>query len=140
MVTVKDIPFDPVMPIIVGSIKLLYTLPGCSGGGPCHIVTDDHNIEDGHLKHVIHACTEGYAKGKPEAGLCILICNETLKLTMPQRAALYSNLFNNDSTYVTNELFWKMYIEDVLKLDKVPMDILELYNQIYNYQRGEKNE
>lgn len=41
--------YNPKIPIILDSIRLLYELPDCGTGGNCHIVTDDHKLTDNDL-------------------------------------------------------------------------------------------
>lgn len=42
-----DLGFDEALH---GAIDELYDYPGCSTGGPLHIVTDDGNVKDAHLE------------------------------------------------------------------------------------------
>lgn len=86
--------YKPHMNTIRELIACLYNLDGCCAGGLCHIITDDDNIDDPSLKTVIIE-----AKKHPEAtesGLSILICEELLKLSLQERALLFSSYYNYD--------------------------------------------
>lgn len=85
--------YKPHLNTIRELISCLYQLEGCCGGGLCHIVTDDDNIDDESLLCVIEQ-----AKANPEeteSGLAILICEELLKLSLPERALLFSNFYTD---------------------------------------------
>lgn len=83
--------FNPRLNMIKELISCLYQIEGCCCGGLAHIVTDDNNYQDSHLKWVIQ-----HAKENPnelESGLVILICEELLKLNIQQRALLFSSYY-----------------------------------------------
>lgn len=73
-------------------IACLYNLEGCCTGGLAHIITDDDNIEDHHIKFVLEECEKN--KDKEEAGLVKLICEELLKLSIQQRVLLFSSYYS----------------------------------------------
>lgn len=56
-------------------------------GGLLHIVTDDGNLEDHHIKHCLNGCNNHPESEEAEIGK--LICNELLKLSMEQRRLVY---------------------------------------------------
>lgn len=70
-------------------IACLYELDdgNCSTGGLLHIVTDDGNLEDEHIKWCLEECNKHPEAEESEIGK--LICNELLKLTMEQRRLVY---------------------------------------------------
>lgn len=85
--------FTPRLNMIRELIACLYSLEGCACGGLCHIVTDDNNFRDSDLQWVIEECDKEENKDRIEAPLCKLICSEMLKLSMQERALLYSSYY-----------------------------------------------
>ena len=79
----KDILWDPKIPLIIDLIKVLYTYK--LSGGCCHIVTDDNNISNGDLDYVINYCKSDEAKEELDCGLSLLICSLLRELTYTQR-------------------------------------------------------
>lgn len=84
----NKIPYDSKMLVIGKLVDVLYDLPGCDCGGLCHIVTDDGNVEDGHLNFVIESCDKAQDKYL-EKDVAKLICQLMSKLTIDQRQELY---------------------------------------------------
>lgn len=72
-------------------ISCLYGLDdgNCCTGGLLHIVTDDGNLEDDHIKWCLNECNNHPEKEESEIGK--LICNELLKLPMEQRRLVYES-------------------------------------------------
>lgn len=70
-------------------ISCLYGLDdgNCCTGGLLHIVTDDGNLEDHHIKWCLDECSKHPECEESEIGK--LICNELLKLPMEQRRLVY---------------------------------------------------
>ena len=70
-------------------ISCLYGLDdgNCCTGGLLHIVTDDGNLEDHHIKWCLEECNNHPECEESEIGK--LICNELLKLSMEQRRLVY---------------------------------------------------
>ena len=58
----------------------------CTGGN-LHIVTDDGNLEDHHIKWCLDRCENSPDREDSEIGK--LICTELLKLSMEQRRLVY---------------------------------------------------
>ena len=85
--------YVPKLNMIRNLISCLYDLEGCCTGGLCHIVTDDNNITDSDLKFVIAECDKD--PERLEAPLCKLICEEMLKLSIQQRALLFSSYYTD---------------------------------------------
>lgn len=83
--------YNPKLNMIRHLITCLYELDGCVCGGLCHIVTDDNNIDDDDLTFVIGECIK--EPDRLESGLCKLICEELLKLSMQQRALVFSSYY-----------------------------------------------
>ena len=75
-------------------ISALYNLPGCSTGGLCHIVTDDYNLEDHHIKFVIDYCNREENKFRIEKDLCILICEYLLQVPEDDRFEVLLGCYN----------------------------------------------
>lgn len=70
-------------------ISCLYGLDdgNCCTGGLLHIVTDDGNLEDHHIKWCLDECNNHPESEESEIGK--LICKELLKLPMEQRRLVY---------------------------------------------------
>lgn len=77
-----------------GLISCLYSLEGCCCGGLAHIITDDENFQDSHINWIRSICDEGQNKDREEAGLVKLICDEMIKLSIQQRALLFSSYYS----------------------------------------------
>ena len=91
------IEWNPKIPIIIGLIETLYRV--CHGGGCCHIVTDDYNIEDYHLQWVIDYCNKSESNDCIDKELSSLICQLLLQLSIGQRRYLF---FLYDNNYIKN--------------------------------------
>ena len=70
-------------------ISCLYGLDdgNCCTGGLLHIVTDDGNLEDCHIKWCLEECEKHPEREESEIGK--LICKELLNLPMEQRRLVY---------------------------------------------------
>lgn len=79
-------------------IRSLYDIEGCTCGGLAHVVVDDDNFDDDTIDFVLLECDKEENKNREEVGLVKLICNELKKLTMQQRALLFTSYmsFNCD--------------------------------------------
>lgn len=80
-------------------IRCLYTMHNgeyCTGG-LLHIVTDDGNIEDHHIKWCLDECSKHPEREDSEIGK--LICKELLKLSMEQRRLIFESDYLIDRTY-----------------------------------------
>ena len=86
--------YKPKIETIRALISCLYELDGCCTGGIAHIVVDDNNYEDHHLQFVIDECNKEENKDREEVGLAKLICEELLKLSIQERALLYSGYYS----------------------------------------------
>lgn len=67
-------------------IGCLYKLKGCSSGGMLHILLDDDNLDDDDILFCLRECVTH--PEEEEAQLGKLICEEYLRLSMPQRRLL----------------------------------------------------
>ena len=67
-------------------IGALYSLEECSCGGLLHILLDDDNIEDNHIAYCLSQCIK--QQDREECGLGKLICEEYLRISMPERRLL----------------------------------------------------
>jgi hypothetical protein len=70
---------------LIEECKKYYALPNNSVGGSLHIVLDDGNIHDEHVKFCI-----GYAEGKND-NEGVLLGKMILKASKTQRKKLYNN-------------------------------------------------
>ena len=91
--------FNPHLKTIKELIYCLYMLEGCQTGGLGHVVVDEDNFQDNHLISTIKDCENN--PDKTESGLVKLICEELLKMNIPQRTLLFStyhphNICNSD--------------------------------------------
>lgn len=88
--------FNPHMNTIRELIACLYNLEGCACGGLAHIVTDDNNLEDHHIRWVLEDyCEQEENKDRTERGLVKLICEELLKLSMQERVYMFSHYYGD---------------------------------------------
>jgi len=126
--------YNPKMPIILQSIKTLYSLPNCSAGGCCHIVTDDDNIQDEDLQFVIDYCNEPENADRVDKELSELICKLLLQLSFEQRCVLFymflSDYFNNYC--LLDESTWDAFIDYVS--DKTIEEMVEQFT----YERNKE--
>ena len=75
-------------------IKCLYSLEECRGsGGLLHILLDDDNIEDDHIAFCWKECIQNPEREESKIGQ--LICEEYMKLSMPQRRLLTMEYIGN---------------------------------------------
>ena len=75
-------------------IECLYELEGCICGGLAHVVLDDDNFDDNSINFVLELCNQEENKDEEEAGLAKLICEELKKLSIQQRALLFSSYYS----------------------------------------------
>ena len=96
-------------------ISCLYSLEGCCTGGIAHIITDDNNINDSSIEFVLKECDKEENKDREECGLVKLICEELLKLSIQQRALLFSSYYTylNCNKYCRNCPIEKGDIKDL---------------------------
>lgn len=85
--------YSPMITAIRTMISALYDLEGCCCGGLAHVVTDDNNFDDDDLDWVIDYCNEEENKDRVEKEWVIAIMKELKKLTMPQRALIFSSYY-----------------------------------------------
>ena len=72
-------------------INCLYELEDCLCGGLAHVVVDDDNFNDDAINFVLDLCNKEGNKDKEEVGLVKLICEELKKMSIQQRALLFSS-------------------------------------------------
>lgn len=104
-----DVKYNPKMQIIVDMIHTLYDLPNCGCGGCCHIVTDDDNIEDDHLKFVINYCKDPEQADCIDKELSSMICELMLQLTYEQRICLFVMMNGGYCDDGLNKSIWDEY-------------------------------
>jgi len=75
-------------------IECLYDLEDCICGGIAHVLVDDNNFDDKTIEFVAGLCDLEENKDKEEVGLVRLICEELKKLTMQERALLFSSYYS----------------------------------------------
>lgn len=86
--------FSQRLEMIRTMILALYDIEGCICGGIAHVVVDDENFEDHHLQFVIDECNKEENKDRLEVPLAKVICEELLKLSMQERALLFSSYYS----------------------------------------------
>lgn len=84
--------YDPKLEMIRELIACLYSLDGCSAGGIAHVLTDDNNFNDSTIEIVRQCCDE--EPDRLEVPLVRLICDELSKMSIPQRALLFSGYYS----------------------------------------------
>lgn len=81
--------YNPHLKTVQEYIKCLYNLEGCRGsGGLLHILLDDDNIEDDYIAFCWKECIQHPECEESKIGQ--LICEEYMKLNMPERRLLSS--------------------------------------------------
>jgi hypothetical protein len=75
--------YTPHLDTIREYISCLYSLEGCGTGGMLHILLDDDNFSDYWITDCLKECLNHPEKEEWEIGK--LICENYLKLSMPQR-------------------------------------------------------
>jgi hypothetical protein len=70
-------------------IQLLYDDLEQSAGGLLHIVLDDGNVEDEHIKWCIDYCNREENANRVDKYLCLEIAHKMLELDMNQRRLIY---------------------------------------------------
>ena len=86
--------YNPHIDTIASLIECLYNLEGCICGGLAHVVVDDDNFDDSSIGFVLDLCEQEENQNKEEVGLVKLICNELKKLSMQERALLFSSYYS----------------------------------------------
>lgn len=84
--------YDPRLNMVRELISCLYQIEGCSCGGLAHVMVDDNNFTDSTIKCVRKCCDE--EPDKLEVGLVRLICDEMEKLSLQQRALLFTSYYS----------------------------------------------
>ena len=122
-----NVQYNPKMPIIVQSIQTLYSLPDCSSGGCCHIVTDDDNIQDENLQFVIDYCNMPENANMVDKELSELICKLLLQLSFEQRCVLFYMYLSDyfDDYQLLDESIWDAFIEHIS--DKTVQEMVEQF-------------
>ena len=87
--------YSPKLKAIVIMIHALYEMDGCSCGGLCHIVTDDDNYDDNNLYTILYECREEKNQDKIEVELVEAICKALLKLSIQERALVFSGFYSS---------------------------------------------
>lgn len=98
----KDV-WNPKIEVVVGLIKLLYSLPGCEMGGLCHFVLEDGCLTDADIKYCMDCCER---TDQIDSELGMFICLMLSTLTMPQRKIMLE-MMSKDLDI--NELSWETY-------------------------------
>lgn len=78
--------YTPHLQTIKEYISCLYAIDGCCTGGMLHILLDDDNIDDDSILFCLRECIQH--PEREDSGIGKLICEEYLKLTIPQRRLL----------------------------------------------------
>lgn len=95
--------YSPKLKAITIMIHALYEMEGCVCGGICHIVTDDDNFDDGSLYCVLRECKKEENKDRIELELAEAICKALLKLTMQERALVFTGFYSNSLCNMDNK-------------------------------------
>ena len=111
----KIVEYNEKIPIIIGLIHILYSLPGCGSGGCCHVVVDDDNLDDYCLKETIKYCNSPENSNRIDKELSKLICELLLQLSFEQRCTLFC-MFNDGyidciDEYCFDESVWNNYLQ-----------------------------
>lgn len=80
--------YNPHLATIREYIRCLYSLEGCEAGGLLHILLDDGNCNDGNIAFCWKECIQHPECEESKIGQ--LICEEYMKLSMPERRLLCS--------------------------------------------------
>ena len=119
--------YNEKIPIIIGLIQLLYSLPNCGTGGCCHVVTDDNNIYDDDLIFVIKYCIDP-DNDNVDKELSKLICELLLQLSFEQRGIIF---YMFEKGYLDNRPFdeslWNYFID--YESDKNIYQIIKYYQR-----------
>ena len=76
--------YHPLMDTLKTLCQKFYKLPDCECGGPLHILLDDDNFEDTHIKFCLEQCDK--CPNKEVAELGKIICNAYLNMSMKERS------------------------------------------------------
>lgn len=91
--------FKPEFEHLKCTCKAFYELEGCACGGPLHIILDEPNVEDEHIKYCMEQCIR-----EPSLDISVLgmiICAEFMKLSLRERA-VFSCYWNDYSMECRN--------------------------------------
>lgn len=86
--------YDPRIAAIRIMISALYDIEGCHCGGLAHVVVDDDNFTDEIIDWEIEYCNKEENKDCVEKELVITIIKELKKLSIEQRALLFSSFYS----------------------------------------------
>lgn len=86
---------SPKLKAVVVMIHALYELDGCDCGGICHIVTDEDNYDDDSIQCILEECKKPENIDCIELELAEAICKALLKLSMQERALIFSGFYTN---------------------------------------------
>lgn len=78
--------YNPHLETIREYIGCLYNLKGCCAGGLLHILLDDDNYDDDDIAYCWKECIQNPEREESKIGQ--LICEEYMKLDMPERRLL----------------------------------------------------
>lgn len=78
----------PTVPEVMSLVKAYYAKPGNSVGGNLHIVLDDGNIKDDHIRFCLEQCHR--EKDRDGEDLALLL----LKMSKTQRKKLYAGKYD----------------------------------------------
>lgn len=85
--------FDNHLETIKEYIRCLYEIKGCMAAGLLHALIDEDNYDNATITCCLQQCL--LHPERKEAALGKLICEEYLKLSMPQRRLLTAHHFEN---------------------------------------------
>ena len=89
--------YIPHLETIKAYIGCLYDIPECCSGGLLHILLDEDNLDNDDIFACLRECLNH--PEKEEAVIGKLICEEYLKLSMPERRLLTSVYIEDFSCY-----------------------------------------
>ena len=126
---VDYVEYNEKIPIIIGLIHILYSLPGCGSGGCCHVVIDDNNIDDTSLLFVINYCKNPKNADRIDKELSITICELLIQLSFEQRCVLFymfeRGYLDHIDYNIFDEMTWNHFIE--FETDKNVGDIIKYF-------------
>jgi hypothetical protein len=79
----------PTVPDVLPQVWRYRDTPGNCTGGSLHIVLDDGNVEDGHVRHCLDYAT---AKGDTDG---VLLAETLLRMSKTQRLKLARRFYDN---------------------------------------------
>lgn len=87
--------YKPKLKAIVIMIHALYEMEGCGCGGICHVILDNDNYDDHTIECVLKDCQKEENQDKLEIELAEAICKALLKLSMQERALIFSGFYSS---------------------------------------------